>query len=1146
MASEANRINFFISMDKIMAYLEKHVVDQSVSADNIYFDCAFTADVIEGPFRLFYRGSREELKFEIDTRFSLYQVEEQESRRKAKAVVNREGELSGDAPEDIRGLLQGYLAFCTSFSAYLRDHGVFDRYSDLDPEKEGILVEFNDDELELKHVSGDDRPDLVCQTLTGELKLMRPYNSDFMKSTLLGMMPAETKEKAAEAGDVDMMHHLFEYYMGNVETPQNDLNQMMKFMKTLGSALGKESEIPEIEEEQDTRNPEKAFYWLKKIAETGDAGAMNALGTFYMKAFGTERDFRKAAEWRKKAAESGLEAAEGQEDMLLMMAETKEKAEAGDTEAQAAYAKILMLLSQDSTDLGSEKDEAEAFQWAQKSAAKFDLEGIFTLAKFYLDGTGTPKDAVKAFRLFERAAGKGHAPSQARLGQMYFQGEGTAENPQAAYEWSRKAAEAGDSNGMSNLAACYLLGKGVEQNPGKAVEWLQKAAALGDEGAKGLLEKLGAPLKPQQEEEPQPQTVEEAEQMALQGSVKAMKLLAGYYIKRPGGQDDLHEAYKWAKMAADHGDEESKALCEHLESFFSGKPQLVPFEQAKASAEAGDASGQKILADYYATGYETERDLVKALYWMKKAAASGDPRFAEHAQSFVDNFSDIAEVVDQANRGEAQAQAQLAEKYMGIFQNYPNYEQEKGQQDTFEMAEKSASAGNPRGMAILGMCYENGYGTETDFNRAFDLYKKSAELSDPRGELSLSQVYLLGRGTKIDPEEAVAWLEKAEQHGNPETEQVRMMYPQIMFGMGLDKLGDGANSGGPNPELGVRLVRKAAELGHGEAQGTLGMLYLNGNYAEQDFEAGLEWLRKGADNGSAQAAQAMEQYDRPETYFAAANMEFAKKENADKEKVFRLMKHAAEGGLAVAQDNLGFLYVNGVGNLPDYEAGMGWFQKAAEQGNESALRNIQKYKSPDGMFMAAMAAFAMKKQAGVTDCQSEYELLKKAAESGSPEAMNLLGAFFSDPTGVAAKFGSTVDQDLEKARSLFEKALQIKPDFKQAENNLKKLADLEAAEETGREPNRELKWAVALKKQTSGPKENTKPSTSEGASAEKSEQANDTGSPEEHTQEKQEEMSQDALRRQYQENGKCRYCGGDFRKGLFSTKCVRCGKKKDY
>lgn len=1060
MSTEGKRINFFISIDTIKAYLEKHVVDQSISKDKIYFDCAFTADVIEGAHRMFYRGSKEQIELEIDTRFSLYQVEEQESRRKAKAILNDQGEAKVTANESFQGIMQLYLAFCTHFSAYLHENGFFDKYSGLNPEEQGILVEMTDDHIELSLVSGDKRPDLVCETLTGETKLMRPYDSDFTRNTLIGMMPLEMKERTAALGDTDMMHHLFEYYMGNNNAPQNDLYSMKKLMKAMAAIAGKEEEIPEEDEaEENTRNPEKAFYWLKMLAESGDASAMNALSIFYTKAFGTERDFRAAAEWRKKAAENGYEATEGQESVLLTIAETKEKAEAGDTDAQAAYAKILGLLSQDNEELGGERDCEEAFQWAKKSASSFNLDGIFTLATFYSAGTGTVKDESKAFRLFERAANKGHVPSQAKLGMMYFQGEGTEKNPQKAYEWCKKAAEAGDMNGMSNLAACYLLGKGVDQNPGKAVEWLQKAAALGDDGAKGLLEKLGAPLEPQQ-----PRTLEEAMKAAEQGSVQAMKMLAHYYINRPGGQDDLHEAYKWAKMAADQGDEESNQLCAQLEDFLSGKPKFVPFKETKRNAEAGDTGAQKILADYYATGYETDRDLVKALYWMKKAAASGDSRFADHAQGFVDSFSDIEEIVKRAEQKDPQALAQLAEKYVGIAQNYPNYEQEKGLQEAFETAGKAADAGDPLGMFVLGMCYENGYGTEVDYDKAFGLYKRSAELGNPRGELSLSQCYLTGRGTEIDADGAIEWLERSEAHGNPEAEQVRGLYRQLMPMVALDKLGDGEKSGGPDPVQGSRLMQRAAELGSADAQGFLGMMYINGNHVEQDFETGISWLKKASERGNQQATGALARYDRPEAYNAAANMEFAKKEAADKEKVFRLMKHAAEGGLAASQSTLGFLYMNGYGVLPDYKTGMEWFRKAAEQGNENAIKNIEKYQSPDGIFLGAMATFAANRKSGITDGTDAFELLKKAADAGSPEGLNMLGIFYAEPEKMASKCGVTVKEDRDKAKSLFEKALSLKPELKQAEKNLRKLADLNEAKEAGRAPNPELSWQVALNK----------------------------------------------------------------------------------
>ena len=1064
MASGKNRINFFISMDTVMAYLEKHVVDQEVSADTVYFDCAFTADVMEGPFRLFYRGSPEEVEFEIDTRFSLYQVEEEESRRKARAVLNREGEVSGEAPEEIRGLLQGYLAFCTSFSFYLREHGIFDRYGDLDPEQEGILVEFSGDDLELRHVSGNDRPDLVCQTLSGETKLMRPYSSDFMKSTLLGMMDAETKEKAAEAGDVDMMHHLFEYYMGNVETPQNDLNHMMKLMKTLGTVLGKETETPE-EEEQDSRNPEKAFYWLKKIAETGDTGAMYALSIFYTKGFGTERDFRKAAEWRKKAADHGLEAAEGQEEMLLMIAETKEQAEAGNTEAQAKYAGILAILAQDNTELGSDADNAEAFQWAQKSAAKFDLNGLFTLARFYADGTGTVKDDVKALRLLERAAGKGHAPSQARLGQMYFQGEGTEENPKAAFEWSRKAAEAGDMNGMDNLAACYLLGKGVDQNPGKAVEWLQKAAELGDESAKGLLEKLGAPLKPQLDEERQPQTVEEAEQMAEQGSVSAMKLLANYYINRPGGREDLYEAQKWAKMAADLGDEDAKAIWQNIQDNLEGKK--APFNEVKADAEKGNPVAQKLLGDYYATGYETERDLVKALYWMKKAAASGNVRVTEQAQVFVDNFSDIEEIVTAAEKGDPQAQARLSEKCLILGQIYEDLNEEM-QAEMFRLAQSSAEKDNPYGLFALGQCFENGAGTEQDNEKAFSLYRRAAEMGNPGAQLSLSTCYLIGKGTEINPEAAIHWLEKAREQECPENEGMMETFIGLLFWVGLDIFASGERSGLHDEEKGYMLIEKAAQLNNAQAQAVMGSFYLNGNHVEQDFEKAMEWFRKGAENGDENAVNSLAQNDKPEAYYAAANMEFAKKDQADKEKVFRLMKHAAEGGLAASQSTLGFLYMNGYGVLPDYQKGMEWFRKAADQGDENAVRSIQKYESADGLFLAAAGHNAYAQKTG-TVCPDGYELLTRAIAAGSAEAINMQGVLYGGAVKLTEAFGRTVEKDYKKARACFEKALEIKPDLEMAKNNLKKLEDVEEAERVGREPDAALKWIYWQKR----PSQNT-------------------------------------------------------------------------
>ena len=49
----------------------------------------------------------------------------------------------------------------------------------------------------------------------------------------------------------------------------------------------------------------------------------------------------------------------------------------------------------------------------------------------------------------------------------------------------------------------------------------------------------------------------------------------------------------------------------------------------------------------------------------------------------------------------------------------------------------------------------------------------------------------------------------------------------------------------------------------------------------------------------------------------------------------------AEQGDADAQFNLGYLYESGRGVSQDYNEAAKWYRKAAEQGHEKAIRNLQ-------------------------------------------------------------------------------------------------------------------------------------------------------------------------------------------------------------
>lgn len=983
MNKENNRLNFFCSLAE-MDMLHKTM---DLDPSEAYIDSSFTVDVIDFPFLLFYSSNKDSCSLQINIRFDHYRHEEENGIKEAQISAPRGGGMQGQASDNVQQVVAPFMIFCMKLAKYLKGNRLDQKYPDLDPEEAGILLEAKEQTVEYRKVSGDDRPDMMCRKLSGEVKMMRPYDTDLKKRLLLEMLPLEAKEKAAESGNVEMIKHLFDYYMGNADNPHAELKKSVDRMeKVFGEVTGQRGKNTLEEQEEDTQNPKKAFYWLKKLAEKGDAAAIRLLSTFYAKGFGTERNFDEAVRWLEQLPKE--ERANQPIDLYKESAQLQRRVEAGEIDAQKKYGFNLSMLGRLVPEIGQDTDYAEAFKLIKMSAARNDLEAIDLLSKYYEYGIGVPKDEIKAFRLCERAAIQGYMESQEKLARLYFEGKGTEKNTEAAISWAKKAAD--------------------------------------------------------------------------QGDLWAMKTLINIYINKEGGRDDLIEAEKWAQKAADLGDEEAKAALQNLKETKEGK--LVSFRDALAGAEKGNPAAQCLVGSYYACGYQTERDLPQALYWMKKAASAG----REDAQSFVEGFKNIEEVERKAADGDPQAIGELAKKYIALSNAY-NYEKQKTIADGLQFAQRAARMGNAIGQYVLGHCYENGIGLEKNDGKAFELYSMSAEQEFADAELALANLYLLGKGTNADPDAAVACLDKAVQHGNPDAEKTREMYPQILLNVGLDKMGDGANTGGRDPELGVRFVKKAAEIGHGQGQFALGMLYLNGKQVEQDFENAMVWLKKASESGYQQAADVIAKFDKPEAYNNAANREFMRKDKfPDKEKVFRLMKHAAESGLAASQSTLGILYMNGVGVAPDYKKGMEWLQKAADQGHERAASDLKKFRLPDDMFRVATIMLAYNKKNGL-DSADARDLLEKAAEAGSAEANNLIGLFYAAPKSAEAKFGVLLEKNQDKAKHFFEKALELKPDLSQAGNNLKKLTAEREAEKNGTPAPSELKWALALpfKKKTS-------------------------------------------------------------------------------
>jgi len=117
----------------------------------------------------------------------------------------------------------------------------------------------------------------------------------------------------------------------------------------------------------------------------------------------------------------------------------------------------------------------------------------------------------------------------------------------------------------------------------------------------------------------------------------------------------------------------------------------------------------------------------------------------------------------------------------------------------------------------------------------------------------------------------------------------------------------------------------------------------------------------------------------------------------------RLFRKAAEAGNAYATVNLGRLYVQGFGVAKDYNEAVRLFRRASDSGNVPALGQL---------------AMMYQNGWGVTKDNGEAaRLFRKAAESGDSDSMNGLGRMYEFGMGMAKDYGEAV--------RLFRKAVDL-------------------------------------------------------------------------------------------------------------------------
>ena len=230
---------------------------------------------------------------------------------------------------------------------------------------------------------------------------------------------------------------------------------------------------------------------------------------------------------------------------------------------------------------------------------------------------------------------------------------------------------------------------------------------------------------------------------------------------------------------------------------------------------------------------------------------------------------------------------------------------------------------------------------------------------------------------------------------------------QEMYETGFD-FHYGKNGQPKDDEKAVEWFRKAADQGHAEAQAQLGYMYLYGYGVDRKYYEAIKWYRKAAEQENV-SAQVQLGYMYLNGYGVVK----------DYAEALKWYGKAANQGHPSGMNGLGFMYQNGYGVNKDYAEAIKWYRMAAEKGNVSAKSNIatmyfngfgvdQDYAEAFKWYREAAEqgeangqyslAFMYENGYGVSKSRSEAKKwYEKAAAQGDEDAKNRLEKIEQEP-----------------------------------------------------------------------------------------------------------------------------------------------------
>lgn len=320
------------------------------------------------------------------------------------------------------------------------------------------------------------------------------------------------------------------------------------------------------------------------------------------------------------------------------------------------------------------------------------------------------------------------------------------------------------------------------------------------------------------------------------GELEAQRRLAAYYTSGGQSLNDMRQAARWLRLAAEQGDAKSQTEWANFLRTGRGDVEKNLKESAswlKRAAEQNHGPAQVNLAWHYRHGLGVDRDHKRAAHWYERG-------LAKTGWNRSPDFYYLGE---------------LYRSGTGVSKNFSL---------ALDWFERAAENDHPPALFQLGLMHQHGESVPVnpakaaDYFRAvgsgtYDITGQDANIRINGGSVEaaaksrLGYLYFQGEGIPQNKATASALFSDAAKGGN--------YIAQYNLGK-LYYYGEGVKK---DIEAARKWLSQAANQGYEPAQINLGHFYNNGHEVPRDIDKALHWYSKAAEQGSPEGAKQVAQ-----------------------------------------------------------------------------------------------------------------------------------------------------------------------------------------------------------------------------------------------------------------------------------------------